>query len=82
MDDTAYTEVEFGPARARVIKDGFYDRFRANPDLAEVAQNPRAGTVDFFLRFPKQQVPSRVGPRPAQIADGCRAKTSSAVTSR
>ena len=50
MDDTTYTEVEFGPARAKVIKDGFYDRFRANPDLAEVAQNPRAGTVDFFLR--------------------------------
>ena len=62
MDDTTYTEVEFGPARAKVIKDGFYDRFRANPDLAQVAQNPRAGTVDFFLRFAKQQVPSRIGP--------------------
>ena len=57
-----YTEVEFGPRKALALKGGFYDRFRSNPDLTEVAKDPLAGNLDFFLRFPKQQVPSRVGP--------------------
>ena len=57
-----YTEVEFGPRKALALKGGFYDRFRSNPDLTEVAKDPLAGHLDFFLRFPKQQVPSRVGP--------------------
>ena len=58
----AYTEVEFAAQKVRVIKGGYYDRFRSNPDLAAVARDPQAGNTDFFLRFPKQQVPSRVGP--------------------
>ena len=63
MDHTDdYTEIAFGPRKVAVIKGGFYDRFRSNPDLTEVAKDPLAGNLDFFLRFPKQQVPSRVGP--------------------
>lgn len=57
-----YTEVEFGQNKVNVIKGGFYDRFRSNPDLDEVAHEPLAGDIDFFRRFPKIQVPSRVGP--------------------
>ena len=63
MDNAdAYSEVEFGSQKVRVVKGGYYDRFRSNPDLAEVAKDPLAGDLDFFRRFPKQQVPSRVGP--------------------
>lgn len=57
-----HAEVEFGPQKVRVIKGGYYDRFRSNPDLDEVARDPLAGNIDFFRRFPKSQVPSRVGP--------------------
>lgn len=60
--DQKFTEVEFGSHKVDVIKGGFYDRFRSNPDLAEVAKDPLAGNIDFFRRFPKQQVSSRVGP--------------------
>lgn len=59
---TEYTQVEFGQHKVNVIKGGFYDRFRSNPDLTEVAKDPLAGDLGFFLRFPKQQVPSRIGP--------------------
>ncbi|EQB04003.1 hypothetical protein FHS51_000136 [Sphingobium wenxiniae] len=54
-------EVEFGPERVRVPEGGYYDRFRMNPDLDEVARDPAAGNIDFFRRIPKQQVDSRVG---------------------
>lgn len=63
MDNAdACSEVEFGSQKVKVVKGGYYDRFRSNPDLAEVAKDPLAGDLDFFRRFPKQQVPSRVGP--------------------
>jgi len=54
-------EVEFGPERVRVPEGGYYDRFRMNPDLDEVARDPATGNIDFFRRIPKQQVESRVG---------------------
>jgi hypothetical protein len=57
-----YTQVQFGPHEVPVLAGGYYDRFRMNPDLDEVARDPAAGNVDFFRRFPKQQVISRVGP--------------------
>ena len=40
--DQKFTEVEFGSHKVDVIKGGFYDRFRSNPDLAEVAKDPLA----------------------------------------
>ncbi|AUH33671.1 acetoacetate decarboxylase family protein [Paracoccus tegillarcae] len=60
--DNQYTDVEFGGHHVKVITNGFYDRFRSNPDLDEVAKDPLAGDIDFFRRFPKVQVESRVGP--------------------
>ncbi|MBN3854216.1 acetoacetate decarboxylase [Paraburkholderia sp. Ac-20340] len=60
--DRLRTEVEFGPHRVEVPAGGYYDRFRMNPDLDEVARDPAAGNIDFFRRIPKQLVESRVGP--------------------
>lgn len=57
-----FTEVEFGQHKVNVPKDGYYDRFRMNPDLDQVAQDPAAGNIDFFRKTPKQWVESRVGP--------------------
>lgn len=54
-------EVEFGGEPVPVPKGGYYDRFRSNPDLDEVARDPAAGNVDWFRRIPKQKVQSRVG---------------------
>lgn len=56
------TEVEFAGQKILVPKGGYYDRFRSNPDLDEVARDPAAGNVDWFRRIPKQRVESRVGP--------------------
>lgn len=56
-----FTEVEFGPHKVQVPKDGYYDRFRMNPDLNQVAKDPEVGNVDFFKKIPKQQVETRVG---------------------
>ncbi|MBE2170826.1 acetoacetate decarboxylase [Acinetobacter oleivorans] len=57
-----FTEVEFGQQKVKVPKGGYYDRFRMNPDLDEVAQDPAAGNIDFFRHIPKKIVESRVGP--------------------
>ncbi|MCG9490971.1 acetoacetate decarboxylase [Acinetobacter pittii] len=57
-----FTEVEFGQQKVKVPKDGYYDRFRMNPDLNEVAQDPAAANIDFFRHIPKKIVESRVGP--------------------
>lgn len=57
-----FTEVEFGQQKVKVPKGGYYDRFRMNPNLDEVAQDPVAGNIDFFRKIPKQMVESRVGP--------------------
>lgn len=57
-----FTEVEFGQQKIKVPKGGYYDRFRMNPDLDEVAQDPTAGNIDFFRHIPKKLVESRVGP--------------------
>ncbi|ENX60116.1 MULTISPECIES: acetoacetate decarboxylase family protein [Acinetobacter] len=57
-----FTEVEFGQHKVNVPKDGYYDRFRMNPDLDQVVQDPAVGNIDFFRKTPKQLVESRVGP--------------------
>lgn len=56
-----FTEVEFGQQKVKVPKGGYYDRFRMNPDLDEVAKDPAAGNIDFFRKIPKKLVESRVG---------------------
>jgi hypothetical protein len=60
--DRRFTQVEFGPHTVDVPEGGYYDRFRMNPDLDEVARDPAAGNIDFFRWIPKRQVASRVGP--------------------
>lgn len=55
------TQVEFGTQTVEVPAGGYYDRFRMNPDLDEVAKDPTAGNIDWFRRIPKQQADSRVG---------------------
>ncbi|MCP1645681.1 hypothetical protein J2T41_005328 [Pseudomonas citronellolis] len=57
-----FTEVEFGSQKVEVLAGGYYDRYRMNPNLDEVARDPAAGNIDFFRRIPKQLVASRVGP--------------------
>lgn len=56
-----FKEVEFGTHSVEVIEGGYYDRYRMNPDLNEVAKDPAAGNIDYFRRIPKQRVASRVG---------------------
>lgn len=62
MCENPSVEVEFGGQKVLVPSGGYYDRFRSNPDLDIVMRDPAVGNVDFFRRFPKQQVASRVGP--------------------
>lgn len=58
---TQLIEVEFGGHTVKVPKGGYYDRYRSNPDLDEVAQDPAVGNIDWFRRIPKVEVESRVG---------------------
>ncbi|MBU9360638.1 hypothetical protein LGN04_27715 [Burkholderia multivorans] len=58
---TGTTPVGFGPHTVDVPAGGYYDRFRMNPDLDEVARDPTAGNVDFFRRTPKRIVESSLG---------------------
>ncbi|MCH7313054.1 acetoacetate decarboxylase [Acinetobacter sp. ANC 3882] len=55
------TIVEFGPYKVNVPKGGYYDRFRMNPNLDEVAKDPAAGNIDYFRTIPKKLVGTRVG---------------------
>ncbi|MFR0687776.1 acetoacetate decarboxylase [Enterobacterales bacterium AE_CKDN230030158-1A_HGKHYDSX7] len=57
-----FKNIEFGSHSVEVIEGGYYDRYRMNPDLDEVARDPAAGNIDYFRRIPKQLVASRVGP--------------------
>ncbi|RQU46035.1 acetoacetate decarboxylase [Burkholderia cenocepacia] len=60
--DQRFTQVEFGAHKVEVPAGGYYDRYRMNPNLDEVAQDPAAGNIDFFRRIPKRLVTSTVGP--------------------
>ncbi|AOJ92989.1 acetoacetate decarboxylase family protein [Burkholderia multivorans] len=60
--DKRFTQVEFGTHKVEVPAGGYYDRYRMNPDLDEVARDPAAGNIDFFRRIPKRLVASTVGP--------------------
>lgn len=59
--DNRFTQVEFGTHKVDVPAGGYYDRYRMNPDLDEVARDPAAGNIDWFRRIPKQQLASRAG---------------------
>ncbi|KAJ5114511.1 hypothetical protein NUU61_000270 [Penicillium alfredii] len=56
------TQVEFGDQKVDVPKDGYYDRYRMNPNLDEVARDPAVGPdIELFRKIPKRLVDSRVG---------------------
>ncbi|MFD7458788.1 MULTISPECIES: acetoacetate decarboxylase family protein [unclassified Streptomyces] len=55
-------EVDLGGRAVTVPKGGLYDRYRMNPDLDEVARDPRVSGVDFFRQLPKIKVDSPIGP--------------------
>ncbi len=57
-----FTQVEFGAQQVEVPAGGYYDRFRMNPDLDEVARDPAAGNIEYFRRIPKHLAASRIGP--------------------
>jgi hypothetical protein len=47
-------QVKFGDQIVDVPKDGYYDRYRMNPNLDEVARDPAAGPeIEFFRKIPK-----------------------------
>lgn len=55
-------QVKFGDQKVDVLKGGYYDRYRMNPDLDEVVRDPAVGPdIDFFRNIPKKLVDSRVG---------------------
>ncbi|KAJ5872312.1 uncharacterized protein N7529_004665 [Penicillium soppii] len=56
------TQVKFGDQKVDVLKGGYYDRYRMNPNLEEVSRDPAIGLgIDFFRKIPKKLVDSRVG---------------------
>ncbi|MEV5315739.1 acetoacetate decarboxylase family protein [Streptomyces sp. NPDC052610] len=55
-------EVDLGGRAVTVPKGGLYDRYRMNPDLDEIARDPRVSGVDFFRQLPKIKVDSPIGP--------------------
>ncbi|MFG2823528.1 acetoacetate decarboxylase family protein [Kitasatospora sp. NPDC048365] len=55
-------EVDLGGRTVAVPKGGLYDRYRMDPDLDEIARDPRVGGVDFFRQLPKTRVDSPIGP--------------------
>ncbi|MFF9504649.1 acetoacetate decarboxylase family protein [Streptomyces sp. NPDC014656] len=55
-------KVTLGSREVAVPKGGLYDRYRMNPDLDEIARDPRVSGVDFFRRLPKTKVDSPIGP--------------------
>ncbi|GAA1198306.1 acetoacetate decarboxylase family protein [Prauserella alba] len=55
-------EVDLGGRAVTVPKGGLFDRYRMDPDLDEVARDPRVSSVDFFRRLPKTRVDSPIGP--------------------
>ncbi|MFT3695900.1 MAG: acetoacetate decarboxylase family protein [Kofleriaceae bacterium] len=55
-------EVDLGGRIVTVPRGGLFDRYRMNPNLDEVARDPRVPTVDFFRRLPKIKVESPIGP--------------------
>ncbi|PWY68770.1 hypothetical protein BO83DRAFT_74538 [Aspergillus eucalypticola CBS 122712] len=55
-------QVEFGGQKVDIPKGGYYDRYRMNPNLDEVAQDPNVGhDITFLRKIPKKLVDSRVG---------------------
>ncbi|MFT3865678.1 MAG: acetoacetate decarboxylase family protein [Solirubrobacterales bacterium] len=55
-------EVSLGEHVLSVPEGGYYDRYRMQADLDQVAEDPRVPSVDFFRSLPKRVVESPIGP--------------------
>lgn len=55
-------EVDLGGHTVTVPEGGLFERYRMQPDLDAIAQDPQVPGVDFFRAQPKIHVDSRVGP--------------------
>jgi len=53
---------QLGERTVEVPRGGLYDRYRMNPDLDEIARDPRVSGVDFFRGLSKTRVDSPIGP--------------------
>lgn len=53
---------QLGERTVEVPRGGFYDRYQMNPDLDEIARDPRVSGVDFFRPLAKTRVDSPIGP--------------------
>jgi Acetoacetate decarboxylase (ADC) len=56
------TTVPVGSQTVEVEAGGYYDRYRMNPDLDEIARDSTVGDVSWFRRHPKRLVSSQLGP--------------------
>lgn len=61
-DTPEMVQVQLGGRTVAVPKGGLYDRYRMDPDLDEIARDPRVSGVDFFRQLPKNRVDSAIGP--------------------
>ncbi|WP_431970563.1 acetoacetate decarboxylase [Nocardia sp. bgisy134] len=57
-----FTEITIGDRKVPVVKNGYYDRYRMNPDLDEIQRDPAVGDITFFRRIPKRIADSALGP--------------------
>ncbi|MFD9124322.1 acetoacetate decarboxylase family protein [Kitasatospora sp. NPDC059571] len=55
-------KVDLGGRTVSVPKGGLYDRYRMDPNIEEIARDPRVSGVDFFRQLPKIKVDSPIGP--------------------
>lgn len=58
----ATVDVSLGEHALNVPENGYYDRYRMQADLDEVAKDPDVPSVDFFRTLPKRVVESPIGP--------------------
>ncbi|WP_431957289.1 acetoacetate decarboxylase [Nocardia lijiangensis] len=57
-----FTEITLGDRTVPVVTNGYYDRYRMNPDLDEIQRDPAVGDLAFFRRMPKRMTDSALGP--------------------
>ncbi len=58
---TEFVEVKLGAHAVQVPKGGYFDRFRMQPDLDEVARDPQVSTVEYFRSLTKRMMDSPLG---------------------
>jgi len=55
-------DVTLGSRTVSVPKGGLYERYRMDPDLDAIADDPRVSGVEFFRQLPKVKIESPIGP--------------------